>query len=543
MKKILFIAAAMLLCISSLMAQKVGIEKSEEFDEPDYGWNKLLQLKNGNTLFFHSTKKDGIEVAVYNKQRKQIATNTIDSKLWDVEKMRHTKIAGLYEINGEPVLFVIQAEGKVPTLYRMRINGNTGAIVKEDELGHLPKTSLWQGYAMAFGVDASDLIVEKDPNSDCYAVIIFNSFAHNRSERIRVIHYDGNHKVLNAAYYESPQGQFKYLKYIGSVVNSNKRVYVATYGYNGNSSDVASRVIVSKLSVGDSNFAHKLLNFSEDFDRTQSVMRYNATTNQIQLLTLSYTQSKRHIMSNKTENYYLLLLSTIDPESLALLHLHQMVGAKINDYGKKNIDKDYEYAGLPQQMIINNDNTVTVLSEEMNQVTKSSGHTTITRTYLGPIGISELSDTGAELRGYAISKKQRAEGTFPNLYISQRSKGIFMVAHKGNSNEFLSYDYINSPNGRYVIFNDLPGNSDKDEEDDSRKTVSSVTSTNTMCYKLADEKMEKSYLFGQPEGKKESTFCYIESSDYNKEINTYATMIVERDGKSRSARVAWITFP
>ena len=49
-------------------------------------------------------------------------------------------------------------------------------------------------------------------------------------------------------------------------------------------------------------------------------------------------------------------------------------------------------------------------------------------------------------------------------------------------------------------------------------------------------------LFGEPDGKKASTFCYIESSDYNKDINTYATMIVERDGKDKSARIAWITF-
>ena len=537
----------MLLCMNSLMAQQVGIEKSEEFDEPDYGWNKLLQLKNGNTFFFHSTRKDGIEVVVYNKQRKQIATKTLESKLWDVEKMKKTKIVGLYEINGEPVIFVVQAEDKAPTLYRMRINGTTGAIVKEDELGHLPKASVWQGYAMAFGgVDASDMIVEKDTKSDCYAVIIFNSFAHNRSERIRVTHYDGSHKILNSAFYESPNNQFKYLKYIGSVVDGNKRVFVTTYGHNGNSSDVASRVIVSKLTVGDSNFVHKLLNFSEDFDRTQSVMRYNSNNNQIQLLTLSFTKSKHRMFSGKTENSYLVLLSYLDPETLSLLNVKQVMGAKINAYGQQNIDKDYEYSGMPQQMILNKDNTTTILSEEMNTVITQSGHVTSVKTYLGPIGISELSDTGAELHGYAISKRQRAEGTFPNLYISQRSKGLFAypqsTSHKSNTNQFLSYDYINAPNGRYVVFNDLPGNADKEEEEESRKTVTSVSATNTMCYKLNDPKMDKFYLFGEPDGKKESTFCYIESSDYNKDVNTYATMIVERDGRSKSARIAWITF-
>ena len=542
MKKTLFIIAAMLLYMAPLMAQQFAMEKSEEFDEPEYGWNKLLQLKNGNTFFFHSTKKDGIEVVVYNKQRKQIATQTIESKLWDVSKMKKTKVVGLYEINGEPVLFVIQAEEKEPTLYRMRINPDKGTIVKEDELGHLPKSTVWKGYAMAVGkVDVSDIIVEKDPGSDCYAAIFFNSFAHNRSERIKVVHYDGTHKIINTAFYESPGGQFKYLKYIGSVVDGNKRVYVATYGHNGNSSDVASRVIVSRLNVGDSSFHHKLLDYSEDFDETQSVMLYNRGNKVVEMLTLSKSGRRHRFMSSKTENYYLCLLSYIDPETLDLEYVGVAANHKVAEYGSKNIDKDYEYSGTPQQMVLNPDNTTTILSEEIMLIVEQSGHVTKTYTKLGSIGVSTYTDT-LETQGYAISKSQQAEGLFPKLYMSSRAKGIFTYAHKANNNEFLSYDYISAPGGRYIIFNDLPRNADKDEEDESRKTVKSVSATNTMCYKLTDPKMDKFYLFGEPEGKKESTFCYIESSDYNKDNNTYATMIVERDGRSKSARLAWITF-
>jgi hypothetical protein len=296
------------------------------------------------------------------------------------------------------------------------------------------------------------------------------------------------------------------------------------------------------MNVGDSSFAHNLLNFSEDFDKTQSVMRYNANNNQIQLLTLSFVKSKHHIMSSKTQNEYLTLLSYIDPETLALLNVKQVVGAKIDDYGRKNIDKDYEYSGMPQQMIINKDNTTTILSEEMQQVTVYSNHMTHTYTYLGPVGVSELSDTGAEVHGYAISKKQKADDVFPHLYISQRSKGIFTPARKSNTDAFLSFDYINAPNGNYIVFNDLPGNADKDETDDNVKTVKSVSATNTMCYKLNEPKLDRFFLFGEPDGKRSSTFCYIESSDYNKDINTYATIIVERDGRSKAAKIAWIKF-
>ena len=546
MRKALLIFAAMLLCISALMAQHVGIEKSEEFDEPKAGWNRLMQLKNGNTLFFHSTRKDGIEVTVYNKQRKLIATTSLDSKLWDIDKLKKTKIEALYEINGEPVLFVIQADDKVPTLYRMCLNPNTGAVTKEDELGHLGKTSIWAGYAMAFGgVDASDMIVEKDPNSDCYAVIYFNGFAHNSSERIKVVHYDGTHKVLNTAYYESPGHKFKYLRFIGCVVDGSKRVFVTTYGHNGNTSDVAARIIVSKLNLGDSNFVHNQLNFSEDFDNTQSVMLYNHNNNTIQLLTLTLANSKHKFMSSKTTKSYLTLLSYLDPETLELKGVKPLQGQKVVAYGRKKIDKEYEFKGLPTQMIINSDNTTTVLSEEMEIVIVRSQHTTRTNTILRDIAVSELSDTGAEVRGYAITKYHYADGAFSNLYMAKRGKGTFTYPSKSkkpSSNDFFSFDYISAPKGHYVIFNDLPRNAEKEESDDSRKKVAAASPTNTMCYRMDGDKIEKSYLFGEPEGKKESTFCNIRSSCYSNEFNTYATIIVEREGRRKSSKIAWVTF-
>jgi len=572
MKKTVFIIAALLLCFGSLMAQQVGIEKSEEFDEPEYGWNKLLQLKNGNTLFFHSTKKDGIDLVIYNKQRKQIATRTLESRLWDVGKMKQSKIVDLYEINGEPVLFIVQADDKMPTLYRMRINGNTGAIVKEDKLGNLPKSSIWQGYAIAFGnVDMPDIIVEKDPNSDCYAVIFFDGFSHETNKRIKVIHYDGTHKVLNTVFYDSPEGKYKYLRYIGAAVDGDKRVYITTYGYNGKADeDEAPKVIISRVNVGETKFSHSLINVSNDFNDTKSVMLYNKATNKLQLMTLTMAKNDAGsqvkdamIFSNVNFNVNwkkslscIALLSYIDPETLNILNTQPLTGSKIEAYGQLNIDKEYEFDGVPQNMVLNKDNTTTILMEDVANVKKSHGHTGLPgsshlanmtyTTELGPIGISELSDSGTEKNGYSISKLQQAQGTLPILYMSGRNKGLFSYpqsfSHKSNDNEFLSYDYINAPNGRYVIFNDLPRNSDKEEDDDSRKMVTSVSSTNTMCYKLNDPKMDKFYLFGEPDGKKASTFCYIESSDYNKDINTYATMIVERDGRSKSAKIAWITF-
>ena len=61
MNKFYFLCMALLVNITLLHAQSPRIEKSEAFDEPAAGWNKVLQLKSGNTFYFHFTKSTNHE--------------------------------------------------------------------------------------------------------------------------------------------------------------------------------------------------------------------------------------------------------------------------------------------------------------------------------------------------------------------------------------------------------------------------------------------------------------------------------------------------
>ena len=548
MRSLFLVVLVLINLFTPTLAQQYKIERSAGFEEPEYGWNKLMQLKNGNTLFFHAENKEGIIIVAYDKGRKEIARKTVTSQLWDVRRLKTSKIAGLCEIGGEVVLFLAQAEDHKPTLYRLRINASTAEVIREDELGGLPPDVPFGGWAVKFGnADPNDIIVEKDPASDCYAVIFFNGFAKDRSERIHVVHYDGSHKAINDAFYESPGGAFKYLRYIGCVVDGSKRMFITTYGHNGKSDDVAARVIVSVLNTGETDFKHKLLNFSQDFDDTKSVMLYNRSNNKIQLLTLSQTGKSTKFFSGQTTTYFLTLLSYIDPETLDVTDVKLMQGEKVNEYAHNNIDTGYYYRGLPQQMIINKDNSTTILSEESRTETiYQNGVVVQEKTYIGGIGISELNDTGAEIRGYAIAKKQMTQSILPKLYVAARSKGIYTPPPQygfmsSNVNQFMSFDYINAPRGRYVIFNDLPVNYEKGEDEKKRKTMTSVSESNTICYRLGDGKIDKFFLFGEPKDD-QSIFCYIQASDYNSDIHTYATLLVERERRKKEAKIAWVTF-
>lgn len=565
MKKNLLAITVLLLSTIAVSAQQFRVEKSGEFDIPAYGWNKLMQLKNGNTFYFHSSRRDGLEVTIYNKQRKQIASKELDSKLWNSDKMNTAEIEGLYEINGQPVIFIAQGDGRTPVLYRMQLNPNTGAIAGEAKVGELAKISLTAGYKYAFGGSnyvLPQIVVEKDPNSDCYAAIFFDGLS-NKPDRIRAIHFNGNHKVISNATYVSPNGQYKSLNYIGATVDGNKRIFVSTYGYNGEADeDKDAVVLISRLNAGATKFDHTTLQVSTDFANTKAIMRMNPKTNKLIMMTSTYDKlirehenvlfgtSKRRLNRKKKESF-LTILSVIDPDALNVTANTPVLTDKIDDYGKANIDKDFEYVGAPQNIVMNKDSKMTILMEDItgnddSWVSSGDGHTNrAIYTTLGPIGISELSETGEVEKAYALNKSQKCSGLLPGFYNAERANGKFKFTRglKGAENkQYISFDYVYTDNNSYVLYNELPSNAEREEEDQKRRLVSDFSHTNTMCYQLAGSQIKKTFLFGEPADDKSSTCILVESSDFNKSSNTYATLIEERSKNVYLSKIAWITF-
>lgn len=561
MKKTLFTLLCACFCLQHVCAQTPTAQYSNAFEEPEDGWNKLMQLSNGNTLYFHFTRKEGIKVSVYGKEHRKTSQRKLVSRVWSPEKMGASVIEGIYEIDKRPVIFLKQTTDRTPRLFRIELDANTATLTKEQEISTLDKYKMGSGYAMLYGgVSESDFFVEKDPTSDNYAVISFNSFAKQSNERIQVTHYgidNGAHKILNQSYYDA-QG-FKYINFISMAVMGDKDVVVCTYGYNTeHSGGNDSRIIVSKLSNGKNALEHKQLEFSDDFKDTKAMMAYNDVTKKLQLLTLTKTTSKTKVLSNKTTTYYLSLLTFIDPATLEVTSSIVLKNEKADAYAQQRLNEEKGYMGLPQQMSIHKGNT-TIFSEELQQQYTYSNQTmafgkasekmaTSSRTYLGNIGISELDEKGTELNGIVIPKTQQADGAIEPFYVARKSKGLwsyrgsFAMGIKLVNNAFMSFDNINTANNSYLLINDYPENYEKAESARKRKTVSGISETNTICYKLTNGKPEKFYLFGQPASANQSKFCYIEASHYLPENNTYATLLIDRDGRKKEAKIVWVTF-
>src|ERR1700753_736975 len=97
-----------------LYAQK--IETGEVFSDKETTAKTLL-LNNGNTILLTYSSKNGMEVIVYNSSRNKIGSKPVKDGLWEPDNDQSYE--SFYEINGKPTLFVIQNNGKKPTLIRV----------------------------------------------------------------------------------------------------------------------------------------------------------------------------------------------------------------------------------------------------------------------------------------------------------------------------------------------------------------------------------------------------------------------------------------
>src|SRR5690606_5507158 len=163
---------------------------------------KVFQCTNGNTLFFTFTKKEGINVTVYDSSRKIKAKKELHGTEWLDGEMVGTEVKGIYEMDGKVVLFLQQEIKKAPILVRLVVDPATGQKVDEKKIGEIAKYGAGSGYAIAFGTDPKTFHIVKDILSDCYAVVRFDGFAPEGEPRIQLTHYNGEHKEINKTVYE-----------------------------------------------------------------------------------------------------------------------------------------------------------------------------------------------------------------------------------------------------------------------------------------------------------------------------------------------------
>ena len=535
----LFLLAGALFAGAFASAQAPLVTLGPAFDEPGDGWDKLMQLKNGNTIYLHFAKKEGLLVTVYNAQHELTVTDTVHAQQWNAADMESTEIDGIYEINGQPVIFLQQLVKYNPVLYRLVLDGQTGKLVREDKLGELPSVQHRSVYADN-NLASHDFFVEKDPGSDYYAVASFSGAAIQKNdsirERIEIRHFSPAHELINKGWYYLPDTSYSYFSYISMAVQGKEKVYLGTVGFNAKRKEggAAPRVIFSMLSPDSATFAHQVLEYTTGFGNVGGYIQVAPAVLQVRMLL--------YVPSLQKDGGSGMVMNTFLEATGRLKEHKQLLFPELSQNAQQHLGYKEPFKGTPQRLLLNEDGSGTLLMENLSFFKQGNSQVNKLHTNLGDIGVALLDSIGRENTTYALSKYQVITGVCEPFQLQRRHKSEWVFRNKIaalNTNTYLSYDYIPAPDGTFIFFNDYLQYLDTGGQDKVRKPLKFAIDANFVCYRFQGGKMEKLFLFGTPEVTK-GYACMMGAADYNAQTRTYATVVISRNSLEKKANVAWI---
>ncbi|MCW3465635.1 hypothetical protein [Chitinophaga nivalis] len=511
------------------------------FAEPGDGWDKLLQLKNGNTIYLHFARKEGLTVNVYNPKRELAATDTVRSQLWNAADLESTEIDGIFEIKGQPVVFLQQIVKDSPVLYRLILDGETGKLRQEDKLGALPSIRHRSVYTQD-NLASHDCYVEKDRHSDHYAVAFFSGAAIQRTdsirERIQVLHFSPEHTLINKGWLYLQDTAYNYFSYISMAVQGREKVYLATAGFNTKrkGSEPWSSVVFSMLSPDSSSFESNVLAYTANYGDVTGELFPLPRLQQVRLLLQVPSQQ-----SDGGSGTFLNILSPFTGK----LRKHTMLSfPELSRNVRMNLGYKDGYKGVPQRLLQRDDGSSTLLLENIYSFKQGNAQINKLHTNMGDAGIAELDNDGREITTMAVSKSQVIMGICEPFLQHRRNKSEWVFRNKIaalNTNTYLSYDYISIPDASFVLFNDYLQYLDSGGQEKTRKPLKYAADANFVCYRFYAGKMERLFLFGAPEVTK-GYAGMMGAADYNADNRVYATVIISRQGSEKKANIAWIQF-
>lgn len=527
-----------LLFASQLSAQVPQVQLSNNFPEPGDGFDKILLLDNSYTAYLHFDKKAGIIVNMYDPQHQVAATDTLKGQLFDANALNDTEIDGIYEINGQVVLFLQQLVKMKPRLYRLVLDGKTGALVKEDQLGELP-TIQHRDVVVQENFASHDFYVAKDPRTGYYAVASFAGGELDKKEmpgeRIQVYQYSPDHQQIGHSTSYLPSPEYPYHAYLDMTVNK-EQVYLVTAALRirRNAKDTSAMVAVSHIQ--DAATQHQLLPYTANMQDLHANIQYIPASQKLVLLLTNATGK-----GTKTPGVDM-QLSYLDASTLEE-YRHQAVALdKVSSYVQEKLKYTGAYTGVPQRMIITDDGKATLLFENISLF--NSGGTNAwnnMHTNMNDIGIVNLDSSGVTESGIAQIKMQIANGLYDPLFLYRRKKGQWMFRNRIqalNTTPYLSYEYLHTVHGNYILFNDYLAYLDPGGVYTDKKPLRYLTEANAVCYNAAGERL---FLFGTPETYK-GYYCMLGASDFKQEKSQYVTLLMTRKGENRMANIAWVQF-
>jgi len=543
MKYILSLAFFTFLWNYTLQAQWNSLNSSSTFDEPETGYAKLLFLKNNNTVYVHATEADGIEVRMYDAERKPLFIKTITTKFGKLKKMT---VKNLFEVQGNLALFFTEQDGDEQRICRVIIDGKDGHILQQDELADMGKVSMGKKYAIAMGsVDVPDFFVRNNAEGNSYAVAVYNSFASESGRRIEVILYNGKHQEVYRSFVSTPQNNYKYVNMLDMALSNEDQVQVWIYGFNTQNS-MGGEAFIATLDGTAKTTSYKT--FYQDIGRksTDGILRYDASNKRFIGVTQAIASTKNKAFSNKQEVYYEIRRFTFDPATGQSVEQPVTGIEQLDEQTKALYGSKKNFQGVLQNFYVNANGTQTLIFEGLLQKTTYYGSRTSTQVYMENAGVVTYDKDGHVVSTTVVPFSHQinnnmlmggmGESYKPLEHYNRTSGGIKL---KGG-NQFKSFFFMNGKDKNYILLNDIFANEERLEKKKDVVTIQGLEEADAFVFDDSQRTPTRQYLFGAPAEKKKHNLALLTLSDYNRNDNIFVTLRIDADGKKKTSRLVWL---
>jgi hypothetical protein len=514
-------------------AQFKVVAEGPVFDEPESGYAKILQMKNGNTLCLYVSQDETIDVSIYDADHVRRVQKHLEPSLGG--RSQGFRINSIFEIAGEAVLFISEINDKQPVLYRVQIDGNTGELKDADRIAEANRySSRFRSIIPEYRPDSS-FFLRKDPNSDYYGLIVLHNNDNSVDKRaIEVVLYDGKHKEVNKGFYVPPFPRYRFFDYLDMAVMGEEKISIFGYAYDQVADDYKDgQLVMSNLDKGVDHMIANDVPVRDGQIIDSATVKFNPVTKKLLLLGAS------HFQGNKKDQYAG-FLAILDPYTQKAEKEVNIYPEKANARKKELFGQKEAFTGMPQQLFIENDGGFSVVYEELARsvVTPLNGSTYI-YCYLDNAAIATFDVTGRELSSSLIPKSQVMRYfEVSSFYLTDRMS-LPQKLVKGD--QYKSFLYLDGKDKKYVILNDVEEN-EANIKKGRLTTIRALGECDGFYYSLdgTSDLPARNFLFGKPAADTHNMAIFT-VSDYDRENNLFVTMKIEKKGKHKSGRVIWIT--
>ena len=553
---------ALLLCLyfSAGYAQGKKYDVSTPVDLHETGVNKVLCMKNGNTMLIHFEPAKDVVVKVFDSLHREIASQKHTCRVLDIHKIEDAVFKGLFEINGEAVLFVEQERLSKHNLVRLCFNATDGNLIDEKQIGESKSIA-----------KPTNFYVIGNKDDDSYAILFCQDIPQFQDCKIYVAYYNNKHENIKQVPIDVDRKKYDYLEVNDAESHPNGiciSLGLAKLMENGTAHGRLSaapvydhHLAIYYIPKGSSTALQAGAHLSNDTYPFYSNYTYNPFAKTINLLLLSYQEVEyQYGLEWLPGTIIQHLLFKIDESNMAVGYKwikNKMASNALkqkkdttaytdvlstNPYALLNM---FAFEGLPINMYTNENGLSTIISESFSMYGEKETQVRYNRyTYLGYLGITQFDDDGNEIWGTVLPIKQRFKSyrryhspyQLSKKWQSQEFFGDLPEAV--NERQFFSVNSYNYDKNFYIIFNDNNKNFNNSIEHPG-DTVCNFNFTNTCYYKMNRKKeISKHYLFGEPEAN-EYKSSFIEGADFDEKRGIYASLVQYKKEDKTSLCMAW----